>query len=50
METVAEIEFDAKKSKFRMDSAYGFKGKLHFNKDNPERLVVVIKDAEIWDF
>lgn len=50
METVAEIEFDAKKSNFRMDSAYGFKGKLYFNKDDPERLVVVIKDAEIWDF
>jgi len=50
METVAEIEYDAKKSKFRMDSAYGFKGKLTFNKDNPERLVVIIKDAEIWDF
>lgn len=50
METVAEIEFDAKKSNFRIDSAYGFKGKLAFNKDNPERLVVILKDAEEWDF
>lgn len=50
METVAEIEFDARKSTFRMDSAYGFKGKLSFNKDNPERLVVILKEAEIWDF
>lgn len=50
METVAEIEFDAKKSTFRMDSAYGFKGKLAFNKDDPERLVVILKDAEEWDF
>jgi hypothetical protein len=50
METVAEIEYDAKKSQFRMDSAYGFKGKLSFNTDNPERLVVILKEAEIWDF
>ena len=50
METVAEIEYDAKKSNFRMDSAYGFKGKLSFNTDNPERLVVILKDAEVWDF
>lgn len=50
METVAEIEFDAKKSNFRIDSAYGFKGKLAFNRDNPERLVVILKDAEEWDF
>ena len=50
METVAEIEYDAKKGKFRMDSAYGFKGKLSFNTDNPERLVIILKDAEIWDF
>jgi len=50
METVAEIEYDAKRSTFRMDSAYGFKGKLAFNKDNPDRLVVIIKEAEIWDF
>jgi len=50
METVAEIEYDAKKGSFRMDSAYGFKGKLSFNTDNPERLVVIIKEAEIWDF
>lgn len=50
METVAEIEFDAKKSNFRIDSAYGFKGRLAFNKDDPERLVVILKDAEEWDF
>ncbi len=50
METVAEIEFDAKKSNFRIDSAYGFKGKLAFNKDDPTRLVVILKDAEEWDF
>jgi len=50
METVAEIEYDVKKSTFRMDSAYGFKGRLSFNTENPERLVVILKDAEIWDF
>lgn len=50
METVAEIEYDAKRSTFRMDSAYGFKGTLSFNRDDPERLVVILKDAEIWDF
>ncbi len=50
METVAEIDFDTSKSTFRMDSAYGFKGILTFNKDNPERLVIILKDAEVWDF
>jgi len=50
METVAEIEYDAQKGKFRMDSAYGFKGKLSFNTENPKRLVVILKEAEIWDF
>ncbi len=50
METVTEIEYDAKRSTFRMDSAYGFKGTLSFNRDDPERLVVILKDAEIWDF
>jgi len=50
METVAEIEFDAKKTTFSMSSAYGFKGKLAFNRDDPNRLVIILKDAEEWDF
>jgi len=49
-ETVAQIEFDPKAGSFKLGNAYGFKGKLYLNKDDPDKLTFVVKDAELYDF
>ncbi len=49
-ETVAQIEFDPKAATFKLGNAYGFKGKLFLNKDDPDKLTFILKEAELYDF
>ena len=49
-ETVAQIEFDPNASTFKLGNAYGFKGILFLNKDDPDKLTFILKDAELYDF
>ena len=49
-ETVAQIEFDPTAATFKLGNAYGFKGKLFLNKDDPDKLTFILKEAELYDF